>query len=375
VKLPSAPFLTFVAIVTSIVAALHVYLWFRLVRAPAWPTPWRARATWTLVLLGASIVAGLFLDRRLPRAVAAPLTTVGHVWLAAMFYLFVLCVVVEPVRIFAHSTETARTLALAVVAATAAICVYGAVSVARGPYVERIRVPIRRLDPRLDGFRIVQISDLHVGPSLGRAFVERVVGLVNGEDADVVAITGDLVDGDVERVAPDVEPLANLRAKSGVLFVTGNHDFYSGADPWIDVVRRLGIRVLRNERVAIERNGAAIDFAGVEDPTGRSIGEGPDWGGALGGRDASRPVVVLAHQPNAVSEAARRDVDLVLSGHTHGGQLWPFGLIERPFHAAIEGLHRFGATQLYVSRGTGFWGPPLRVLEPAEVTVIELTRD
>jgi predicted MPP superfamily phosphohydrolase len=292
-----------------------------------------------------------------------------------MFYLFVLLVVVEPVRLFAGTTHVARLLAGGAVIATAAVCAYGAASVARGPFVERLRVPIRRLDPRLAGLRIVQLSDLHVGPSLGRAFVEKVVDLVNAESPDVVVITGDLVDGDVERVAPDVEPLRGLRARHGVLFVTGNHDFYSGADAWTAHVASLGLRVLHNERTTIEHDGASIDFAGVEDPTGRSIGEGPDFAAALDGRVASRPVVLLAHQPVAVTAAAARDVDLVLSGHTHGGQMWPFGLIERPFHPAVEGLHRFGATWLYVSRGTGFWGPPIRVLEPAEITVIELAAD
>ncbi|MEK6609137.1 MAG: metallophosphoesterase, partial [Myxococcota bacterium] len=224
------------------------------------------------------------------------------------------------------------------------------------------------------GLTIVQLTDLHVGPTLGRAFVAEVVTRTNALTPDLVAITGDLVDGSPERLQDAVAPLAELRARHGVYFVTGNHEYYSGADAWLPALARLGIRTLRNERVTIGAGAAAFDLAGVDDFTalGMADGHGPDLPRALAGRDPSRAVVLLAHQPRAVHEAARLGVDLQLSGHTHGGQIWPFRWIVRLAQPFVAGLHRVGATQIYVSRGTGFWGPPMRLCEPAEISRIVL---
>ena len=368
--------LVFLLVVGGVVGLVHAYLWLRLVRDPAWPEPWRGIAAWTIAALGLSIVLALAISRALPRAVATPLLLTSHVWLGAMFYLFVLALAAEPVVLIAGRTQpTSRVAAACVVAGALAVCVAGVVSAARGPVVVRVAVPLPRLDPRLAGFRVVQISDVHAEFAGDRAFVERVVAAVNAQDADVVAITGDLVDGTVEHLTGAVEPLRGLRARHGVFFVTGNHEFYSGADAWCAHLESLGIRVLRNERATLERDGAALDLAGVDDPTAGSFGRAPDMAAALGGRDASTPVLLLAHQPVAVHEAQERGVDLQLSGHTHGGQLQPFGWLVALFQPSVAGLSRFGRTSLYVSRGTGVWGPPMRVLAPAEITVIELASE
>jgi predicted MPP superfamily phosphohydrolase len=241
--------------------------------------------------------------------------------------------------------------------------------------VRELEVRLRRLPARLDGLKLVQLTDLHVGgATLGRAFIEELVARTNALEPDLIALTGDLVDGSVEELGEAVAPLKELKARHGVFFVTGNHEYYSGADAWIAELRRLGLRVLRNERVVIGDGEHSFDLAGVDDfhSAGLVPGHGADLSRALAGRDPSRELVLLAHQPRAVHEAARHGVGLQLSGHTHGGQIWPFNLLVRLQQPYVAGLVREGATQLYVSRGTGYWGPPMRLGAPAEITHIVL---
>ena len=215
----------------------------------------------------------------------------------------------------------------------------------------------------------MQITDLHIGPLLRKEWVEGVVERVRALKPDVVAITGDLVDGTVDELREHVAPLARLaEAPRGVYFSTGNHEYYSGVDEWLQYLPSLGIRPLSNERVQI---APGLDIAGIHDPTGRGR-YAPDLGRALDGRDARTPVVLLAHQPRQFREAARSGVALTLSGHTHGGQIWPFSWLVALVQPYIAGLHRRGDAQLYVSRGTGFWGPPMRVFAPAEIAVLRL---
>jgi predicted MPP superfamily phosphohydrolase len=201
-----------------------------------------------------------------------------------------------------------------------------------------------------------------------------VVKRVNDLRPDVIAITGDLVDGNVDELREHVAPLGDLKAELGVFFVTGNHEYYSGPDAWIRELARLNVRVLRNERVELERDGVTIDLAGVDDYSSRGLaqGHGPDLPRALEGRDGSRALVLLAHQPRAFVEAAKLGVGLQLSGHTHGGQIWPWNWFVRLQQPYVAGLHREGDAQIYVSRGTGYWGPPMRVAAPAEITQLVL---
>lgn len=197
----------------------------------------------------------------------------------------------------------------------------------------------------------------------------------NALEPDVIAITGDLVDGTVEDLREHVAPLAGLRAKHGVYFVTGNHEYYSGVDAWIAELSRIGVRVLRNERVEIRVGDDAIDLAGVDDFSARRVpGHGPDLKRALEGRDPARELILLAHQPRAIEEASRLGVGLQLSGHTHGGQIWPWTYLVYLQQPYVSGLHRHGDAQVYVSRGTGYWGPPMRLGADAEITKLTLVR-
>ncbi|MCT9082911.1 metallophosphoesterase [Streptomyces fulvoviolaceus] len=245
---------------------------------------------------------------------------------------------------------------------------HGTYGVLRGPKVKRLTVPLAKLPRSAHGFRIAVVSDIHIGPVLGRGFSQRVVDTINATQPDLIAVVGDLVDGSVENLAPAVEPLAQLRAPHGTFFVTGNHEYISGAEPWIEKVRDLGLRPLENARTELP----GFDLAGVNDVRGEAEGQGPDFGKALGDRDRSRAAVLLAHQPVVIQDAVRHGVDLQLSGHTHGGQLWPGNLIAELANPTVAGLERYGDTQLYVSRGAGAWGPPVRVGAPSDITVVEL---
>ncbi|MFE1879771.1 metallophosphoesterase [Streptomyces diastatochromogenes] len=245
---------------------------------------------------------------------------------------------------------------------------YGTYGVLRGPRVKRITVPLTKLPRAAHGFRIAVVSDIHLGPVLGRSFAQRVVDTVNAAQPDLIAVVGDLVDGSVKDLGPAAAPLAQLSARHGAYFVTGNHEYFSGAEQWVAEVRTLGLDPLENARTELPY----FDLAGVNDLQGESEGRGPDFQKALGDRDPARACVLLAHQPAQIHEAVRHGVDLQLSGHTHGGQLWPGNLIAAAANPTVAGLDRYGDTQLYVSRGAGAWGPPTRVGAPSDVTVIEL---
>ncbi|MFH9722698.1 metallophosphoesterase [Streptomyces sp. NPDC017254] len=246
---------------------------------------------------------------------------------------------------------------------------YGTYGVLRGPRVKRVTVPLAKIPRAAHGYRIAVVSDIHLGPILGRAHTQRIVDTINAAQPDLIAVVGDLVDGTVENLGSAAEPLARLRARHGSFFVTGNHEYFSGADAWVDHVRELGLRPLRNDRVEI---AAGFDLAGVDDVAGESEGQGPDFARALGDRDRARAAVLLAHQPIVIHDAVRHGVDLQLSGHTHGGQLWPGNYLAELANPTVAGLERYGDTQLYVSRGAGAWGPPVRVGAPSDITIVEL---
>ncbi|MEU3215593.1 metallophosphoesterase [Streptomyces sp. NPDC006971] len=245
---------------------------------------------------------------------------------------------------------------------------HGTYGVLRGPRVKRVTVPLARLPRSAHGLRIAVVSDIHLGPILGRAHTQRIVDTINRTRPDLVAVVGDLVDGTVDDLGPAAEPLAGLDARQGSFFVTGNHEYYSGAAPWVDRVRELGLHPLENARVEID----GFDLAGVNDIAGETEGRGPDFEAALGDRDPARASVLLAHQPVVIDEAVAWGVDLQLSGHTHGGQLWPGNLVAGLANPTVAGLDRYGDTQLYVTRGAGAWGPPVRVGAPSDITVVEL---
>ncbi|ESQ04469.1 Integral membrane protein [Streptomyces sp. PVA_94-07] len=270
-------------------------------------------------------------------------------------------------------TPSRRLFVSRIVGGTAAAVALGTVGagtygVLRGPRLKHVTVPLAKLPRAAHGYRIAVVSDVHLGPILGRGHTQRIVDTVNSAQPDLIAVVGDLVDGSVAELGHAAEPLAQLRARDGSYFVTGNHEYFSGAAEWVDHVRELGLRPLENARV----EKAGFDLAGVNDVAGESYGQGPDFVRALGDRDRSRASVLLAHQPIVIDEAVEHGVDLQLSGHTHGGQLWPGNLIAGLANPTVEGLERYGDTQLYVSRGAGAWGPPVRVGAPSDITIVQL---
>ncbi len=375
--------LVFLAVAIGLTASVHYWFWIRLVRDTALPPPWRAVATLLIWLLGASMPVALLAGRLLGPRAAKALAWPAYLWMGTMLLLLVTLGGAELVRLGArivaggHLEDPARRLFFRrVLGAAAATVASGLAALAvrngLGPAVVReLTIALPRLPAALRGTTVVQLTDLHVGPTIGRAFLADVVARVNALAPDVVAITGDLVDGSVEELRDAVAPIADLRAKRGVYFVTGNHEYYAGALDWEVELARLGVRVLRNERVAL---ADGLDLAGVDDWNARGMapGHGADLPRALAGRDESRALVLLAHQPRAIAEAAALGVGLQLSGHTHGGQIWPWGIFVRLQQPFVRGLHKVGGAQLYVSPGTGYWGPPMRLGTVAEITRVTL---
>ena len=381
--------LFFVVFLGGVLGSLHYYAWTRLVRDPQLPPPWGTVAGGTILALGVLLVVAMPASFVLPRRVSGPLVWIAFVWLGLAFFVVVLLATTDLARLLARVARAAlearamdparrlllhRGVAALVALAAVALGVSGLAEALGQVRVKKIRISLRRIRPARVGYKIVQLSDVHVGPTIGRAFIEDMVARTNALEPDLIVITGDLVDGTVSVLRDAVAPLAALRAKDGVFFVTGNHEYYSGVDEWIEHLPSLGIRVLRNERVVIGAGPDAFELAGVDDWSagGRVHGHGPDLPRALEGRDRSRALILLAHQPKQIFEAAQSDVDLQLSGHTHGGQMFPFGYLVRLQQPYVAGFHMHEGTALYVSRGTGYWGPPMRVGSPAEITQIEL---
>ncbi len=378
----AARYIVFFAVALLVLGSAHYYVWARLVRDAALPSPWGRLATLAIVLLFVLLMSVFIAVRALSRRTAAPLSWVAYTWLGALFFLVISLGVSDLVKVIAvrdrgGPDDPERRQAIARLFGGAAALVgigasgLGLASALSPVAVNRVRVAIDRLGKSQAGYRIVQISDVHVGPTIGRDFMEGIVSRINALEPDLIAITGDLVDGSVAELAEHVAPLVKLKAKDGVFFVTGNHEYYSGADAWIAHLRSLGVRVLRNERVRIGGD-QGFDLAGIDDASSHGNGHGPDLARALDGRDVARACVLLAHQPRGIELADSLGVDLQLSGHTHGGQMIPWNFLVRLQQPFVAGLHKLARAQIYVSRGTGYWGPPMRVGAPAEITEIEL---
>jgi predicted MPP superfamily phosphohydrolase len=385
-------FLPFFLLLALVVAGLHAFVFVRI--AAHFDLSVRARRYWAgfLIVLWLCILAARMTARTAtPSLFSTTVAWVGGVGLGMVLLMSCALVVagcaqwmlhrwILPRRVDAQRRQLLRrawgVCALTVGTGSSLAAV---VHNRRMPQIKSVSVTLERLPARLDGLRCVQISDVHVGlvhTAPDQEWVSALVQQINALGADVIAITGDLVDGSVSQLAPAIAPLAQLRAAQGVFFVTGNHEYYSGVEPWIDYLRRLGIQVLRNEhRTLFADTPWALDIAGVEDYLShRFIAPGQDLRAALEGRQPDRPVILLAHQPVTVLEAAEYEVDLQLSGHTHGGQIWPFEYVVRIQQPYIAGLHRIPGhrTQIYVNSGTGFWGPPMRLGTTSEITCITL---
>jgi predicted MPP superfamily phosphohydrolase len=354
--------------------SLHAYVWWRLVRSARLPR-WAHLGLTTLMLV---------------MWLAVPITTTARLWsppLASALISLAFHITGSAARLGHRALRRSppgdgmtRRMFLTRTTSVAAVSVAGG-SVARGITEARgvhevvdVEVTLPKLPKALDGFSIVQLSDLHVGLTIDREFVARVVELANGLSPDLIALTGDLVDGPVADLRDEVAPLGALRAKHGVYAVTGNHEYYAGADPWIAAISELGATYLRNQLVTIGDGAAAFDLAGVDDHDAyKYAGHGEDLKAATAPRDPSRALVLLAHQPRQVRRAVKHGVDLQLSGHTHGGQIWPWHYVVKLQQGGLlAGRYQHGETQLYVTRGCGYWGPPVRLLAPLEITRVIL---
>jgi predicted MPP superfamily phosphohydrolase len=320
-----------------------------------------------------SLLVGLAFLPLLPFMLKRPLTSwIGYATLGIFSLLLVLVAVSDVVRLvllLARAVVPAQTISFAILAAAGGLSLVGLLQ-ARWPRVKRVEVAIENLPDELVGYRIAQWSDVHVGPTIQRRFVRTLVERTNALEADAIAITGDLVDGYVDDLRDQVAPLADLRAGDGVYYVTGNHEYYWRAGEWVEEVQRLGMIFLKNEHRLVR---PGLVMAGVTDPVGR-YSHKQDPSAALEGAPAGAVKILLSHRPQTAPAAAKLGVDLQLSGHTHGGQFFPFNLFIRWFQPVVAGLHRVGSLWLYVSRGTGYWGPPSRLGVQGEITLITLNR-
>ena len=361
---------------------LHAYIGWRIL--PELPGGLELRIVGAVLLV---LSCGLMLlglrARSIPpgplsdRVVAAALFTAGFFSSLLVFTLLrdlVLLVAWLPLSA-AHLRMLKTASAVLVVGLTVFATVVGLASARRRARIKRVEVPLRNLPPALNGFSIAQISDIHVGRTIKRGYVDAIVDAVNALDADLIAVTGDLVDGAVQDLAPHTKPLARLRARHGAFFVTGNHEYYSGERAWTAEFKRLGLRVLLNEHVVVLHRGAAVVIAGVTDYSSHhfNAAQRSDPAAAVAGAPSNAAAkILLAHQPRSAAAAATAGFDLQLSGHTHGGQFWPWTLFVRFQQPFTAGLHRLNNLWVYISRGTGYWGPPNRFGAPSEITLLRL---
>lgn len=386
-------FALFLVVFLVLLFGTHWYVWRRIFRDGGLGAVARRRGAVALATMAGLMLLGALAGRILPRPVATLLAWPAYAWMGLVFVLCPLLALTDlgtRIALWLQDRRSPRsdappdpTRRVFLARGSAALASLGGLSAAgaglhgalAGPRLNAFEIPVPRLPAAFRGLRVVQLTDIHVGPTIGREFLADVVRRVNALRPDLVAITGDLVDGDVPTLAEHVAPLADLRSTFGTFFVTGNHEYYSGADPWIAELRRLGIRVLRNETVTLERDGAALDVVGVDDWRASGFGgdHGYDLDRAVRGRDPDRAAILLSHQPRCIHDAARHGLDVVLCGHTHGGQIWPFGYFVRLVQPYVQGLHRHTErTWIYVHPGTGWWGPPMRVKVPSEIALVTL---
>jgi predicted MPP superfamily phosphohydrolase len=371
--------LRFGVTITVVLALLFGVPWWTVVVAGArWPGAVVVAGT---IVFGGALVAFPVLmylghGRRRDRAARTGDTILGVIWV--MFAWAVLGNVLRLALMVAGVADPARSriIAVAVAVVSLVLVCWGYAEAMRVPRIKRVDVAIPRLGAGLDGVRVVLLTDTHYGPIDRARWSAGVVAAVNTLDADIVCHTGDIADGTVSQRREQAAPLGDVRARLARAYVTGNHEYFGEAQGWLDHMSALGWQPLHNRHLVVERGGARLVVAGVDDITAASSGRPghrADHATALAGVDPALPVLLLAHQPKQIGEAVAHGVDLQISGHTHGGQIWPFHYLVRLDQPTVHGLSRHGdRTQLYTSRGTGFWGPPFRIFAPSEITLLTL---
>jgi hypothetical protein len=394
--LGNAPRILFFVLTGLLAGLAHVYLYRRLVRDATSHARIRSLAKVTMLGLGGTAMLVRPVSRVIGPGLPGWIFTPLLVWVGFALYLLMVTLALDAFRAAVlrwrerqrqplspeRRAFLARSLAAGSAAMGGGLGVFGTWRAFRTPEISEIQVRLPGLPRALDGFTIVHLTDVHVGPVIQRKFMEELVARANAARPDLVAITGDLVDGTVDQLGWHVAALGGLKARYGAHFVTGNHDYYAGADEWVRALEGLGLNVLRNRRVEIGDPGASFDLVGVDD-WGARRGNREVWLGrrtagydlekAVAGRDPERASVLLAHQPTNLAEVSRHRIGLQLSGHTHGGQMFPgTGIARLVWGERSDGLSRQGNTWLFVSRGCGFVGPPMRVGSPPEIARITL---
>jgi uncharacterized protein len=378
-------FLIFISIVTGILSLLAFYTGSRLIRWSAWAAEHRGIVWLLLIFFVLLQLLGPFLYRLYPnrstQSVILHWVTYSALGVFASLFFYTLAAdfVMGIWKLIAspdQSVDLNRRGFLAVMTMTLGSAVIGISQAVRGPQIFEVDIPIRDLPQELDGFRIAQITDLHVGPTIGRKYAAQVVEMVNRLKPDFIALTGDFVDGSVTHLKKALEPIATLSAKHGVFFVTGNHEYYWGVDDWIKVFRDFGARILLNEHVVITEQGKEIVIAGVTDHSAGNMraGHQSDPKKALEGAPEQAVKILLAHQPASYKSASEAGFDLQLSGHTHGGQFFPWNIVVKFAQRYYKGLNKHENMWIYVSRGAGYWGPPHRFTVPSEISLLKLVR-
>ncbi len=385
------PWLPIFSAMLGVLAVTHGFLWLRLIRSPGLRRGWRWGGSLLLLLLALSIPLNFVMGRDAPFPGWEIFLRTVFLWIGVMGLLFSFLLGAEILRwagrlaMYLRGGEFdpgrrvlfSRAVAGGALLGTAGVSAFATRAAAAAPQLRKVQVALPRLPESLSGITIAQISDLHVGVNIGRGYVADVVRRVNALKPDIIAITGDLVDGEAGYLSGDIVPIGQLKARHGVYFVPGNHEYYSGLGPWLHRLRTMGLKILRNSHVCIGTGKDSFCLAGVDDSDFRAYtqGHGANVGRALEGVTEGQEIVLLAHRPREIFDAAKHGVGLQLSGHTHGGQMWPMTWLVPLTQPYVAGLARHENTQIYVSTGTGYWGPPMRLGTESEITLIELVRE
>ncbi len=395
-------FFLFFLIVFAVFALGYGYAGWRLISSSGLQQPW-SKIAWIIVAVCFLLpVVSVILDRSGYDKISGRFAWATYVSMGFFSFLFTLVIIRDAgllITFLVHKASTLfasgdpatstnepedpgrrlmimQSINAAVVGISAGLTAYGIYEARRRPAVNEIDIEIRDLPSGLEGFRIVQITDIHAGLTVKRDFVEKIVNIVNDLKPDLIAFTGDMVDGSVTSLRNVVEPFSRLTAEHGVYFVTGNHEYYSGAEEWVKEAGRLGMKVLMNEHELVSAGNGRLLIAGVTDVSGGGFYEShrSDPVKAVAVAPAADAKILLAHQPRSLYDALPLGFDLILTGHTHGGQFFPWNLAASAGQPHLYGLHDHGGTRIYVSKGTGYWGPPVRLGSRSEITVVTLRR-
>lgn len=367
--MPKLYFLFFLLIFSSIYFGIHYYIYSKVVSGLLPSAPVRNYLKIFFLLAALSFLVGEFLSRRFP---VYPLLYFGAVWFGVISITFSIFILKDILGlIFPHQEKILTFVALFSALSISGLSLYNA---SREPKAKEIKIPLKKLPPELSGFTIVQLSDLHLGTLTSTKWLKSVVAKTNKLNPDLIVITGDLIDQDICKFEDFCEILKRLKARNGIFAITGNHEFYGGIEKFIEIVKKLNITVLRNEKITPINIGAdSIELVGVDDKTGKVFNEkGSDLKLAIKNLDSKKVTILLSHQPDLFADAVRSGIDLQLSGHTHAGQIPPGHLLVKLYYRYLYGLYQKGSSYLYVTSGTGTWGPPMRFFSSSEIVKISL---